>query len=340
MSATDNYLRALALSTTGAALYGIRDSYRQDPQDQFINMPRSARSQRYLRRSARVTPNRKRGRSSSRSRSSSSRGRPRARTAAPSARRTLYNNGATFVPSLRSSFRRTRYYRTLGLKPGRYPSKKHLKTFNNTGLLDKTQYVERLITAPYSTDEKMNARQGRLVNVRGVKLRMWVGLKNQGEASNKFDVPIMVRWAILNPKENSGLVGDIDPTNFFISPDPGTEEAIDFAGTGTCFDYHNRQINRRKYGVMQQGKFVLHQDPSSSSSRLSMGCQKMVNVYLPIHRQMKWANNVDDTPNTNIYFVYWYTQMGDRNTDKAFSDGPIEMTAEAITYFRDSPGFN
>lgn len=212
--------------------------------------------------------------------------------------------------------------------------------FSNSTLLDKTQYVERLVTAPYSTDEKMNSRQGRLANVRGVKLRMWFNLKNQSEVSNKFDYPIMVRWAILNPKENTGELGDVGPTNFFIGVDPDQEEATDFPGTGNCFQFQNRQINRRQYGVMQQGKFVLHQNPSSTSDRLGLGAQKSIYLWLPIKRQMKWASNVTETPNTNVYFVYWYTVKGDKDTARYFTDGPIDMTAEAITYFKDSPGFN
>lgn len=273
------------------------------------------------------------GRSRSRSGRSSSSSRSSQRALAP---RGLF----TLAPAARSRFSKTPYWRTLGLRPGRYPSKKHVRTFSNSALLDKTQYVERLVSAPYSTDEKMNSRQGRLANVRGVKLRIWFNLKNQSEASNKFDYPIMVRWAILNPKENTGELGDVGPTNFFISVDPETEEATDFPGVGTCFQYQNRQINRRQYGVMQQGKFLLHQDPASTNDRLSLGAQKSVYLWLPIKRQMKWANNVTETPNTNIYFVYWYTIKGDKDTAKKFTDGPIDMTAEAITYFKDSPGFN
>jgi len=256
-----------------------------------------------------------------------------------SARRRL-NYGPTRAPSTRSGFRRTSYYTTLGMQPGRYPSKKHLRQQTNSQLLDKAQYVERLVSVPYSDTEQMNARQGRLANVRGVKFRCWFSLKNQGEASNKFDVPIMVRWAILLPKENTGENGDVGPANFFIDADPAGEEATDFPGAGNCFQYHNRQINRRQYGVMQQGKFVLAQDPASNQSRLSLNAQKLVNIWLPLRRQMKWANNTTEFPNTNIYFVCWYTQMGDKDGPRKFTDGPLDLNWEALTYFKDALGFN
>lgn len=153
----------------------------------------------------------------------------------------------------------------------------------------------------------------------------------------------MVRWCILNPKENTGEQGDIEPANFFIGVNPALEEAVNFEGTGTSFNYMNRQINRRKYGIMQQGKFILHQDPASNNSRLGMGTKKNVNLWLPIKRQMKWPNNTVDTPNTNIHFVYWMCELGDNTAGKKFStdnDSPLEVNFEAVTYFKDSPGFN
>lgn len=248
--------------------------------------------------------------------------------------------GPTMAPSVRTSFRRTSYFTTLGMRPGRYPSKKHLKEGDKTDLVDKSQYVESLVEVPYSDSERMNSRQGRLANVRGVKFRVWFNIKNQAESSDKFNVPLMVRWAILLPKENTGSTGDVGPTNFFIDQDPETEEATDFPSQGDCFKYQNRQINRRLYGVMQQGKFILAQDPASTNSRLDVKALKNVNIWLPLKRQMKWANNTTPDPNTNIYFVCWYTLMGDRTSLPVFTDGPLEFHYEAVTYFKDSLGFN
>lgn len=151
----------------------------------------------------------------------------------------------------------------------------------------------------------------------------------------------MFRWAILNPKENSGEGADVDTQNFFISPNPSEEEAVNFpSGNGNCFDFMNRQINRRRYGVMQQGKFILANDPASNNSRVSIGSRKFVNLWLPIRRQMKWANNVGEYPNTNIQLIYWFCQMGDKDVGREFTDGPLDMHGEAVTYFKDSPAFN
>ena len=272
-------------------------------------------------------------------RSGRKRGSMKAKNLRGSKRPRRLSYGPTPVPSIRSGFRRTNYFTTLGLRPGRYPSKKHNQQSQNASLIDKVQYVDRLIRVPYSDTEQMNARQGRLANVRGVKFRAWFNLKNQSEISDKLDVPIMVRWAILLPKDNQGLNGDVGPDNFFISADPEGEEATDFSAAENCFGLQNRQINRRKYGVMQQGKFILSQNPASTNSRLGTHAFKALNLWLPVKRQMKWSSNTVEFPNTNIYFVLWYTKLGDKNTGAQFTDGPLEFHWEALTYFKDSLGF-
>jgi hypothetical protein len=245
------------------------------------------------------------------------------------------------APTVRTAWKRTRYYRVLGEKPGTRPSKKHLGTYSNTVLEDKRLANLRIITVPYQETEAMNRRQGRLANVTGVKLRMWFAIKNQTESTAKLDTPITVRWAVLNPKENSGDVTDVNTSNFFISADPGQDDATDFPSTGNSFRYMNRKINRRRFGVVQQGKFILSNDPASTNSRVDIGSRKLVNLWLPIRRQMKWGNNVDTHPNTNLHFVFWYTQMGDKDTAQKFSgDGALDVHGEHVTYFRDSPGFN
>lgn len=250
------------------------------------------------------------------------------------------SSGPTPGPAIRTRARRTRYDTLLGLRPGAYPSKKSLVSVSNSALLDKKLYNARLVQAPYSDSEKMNSRQGRLANVKGVKFRCWYNLKNQAESSDKLDEPLMCRWAIVVPKTNTGELVDVTTSNFFINANPAGEEATDFPLTGNCFKYQNRQINRRKYGVMQQGKFVLAQNPASTNSRLGMSAHKLINLWLPINKQMKWADNVGTHPNTNIHFLCWYTKMGDKDTAVKFTDGPIDFHWEANTYFKDSLGFN
>lgn len=266
----------------------------------------------------------------------------RKRTMAPRAgRRVRYKTSPTFAPSMKTSFRHTPYYFNLGLRPGHYPSKKHLETFSDSVLRDKRLRVEPLISVPYSDSERMNSRQGRLANVRGVKLRIWFQLKNQSEGAVKMNEPIMVRWAVLNPKTNDGTVDSIEENNFFISQDPQTEEAEDFPSTGNCFRYMNRKINRRKYGVLQQGKFIIQNDVDSNNTRVSMKSKKSVNLWLPVRRQMKWGNNIDDDPNSNLFFVCWYCDAGDKDDPQRHAaDGVMDIVGEKVTYFKDSPGFN
>lgn len=187
----------------------------------------------------------------------------------------------------------------------------------------------------------MNARTGRLADVIGVKFRAWISLKSTfTEASEIFTDPIQVRWAIINPKENTGETTDISTgTNFFQSDSPAQDDATDFPATGNTFVYMNRKINQRRYGVLQEGSFLLSNDPASNNTRVAPRSKKFLSFYIPIYRQMKWGiNTAGETgyyPNANIHFVYWFTKQGDKDDAQAFSiNQPFDFHYEHITYFR------
>lgn len=251
--------------------------------------------------------------------------------------------GASSAPSARTKFKRSRFYTGLGLKPGFSVSKKYYFSSSSSNVQDKSLYIDRMIRADYDANEGLgNRRTGRLCDVRGVKMRHWFSLKNLVAASQVHDAPIQVRWAILNPKTNTGASTDINTTNFFMNDGEidGNDDATDFPTTGRCFKYMNRKVNKRRYGILQEGTFLLSNDVSSDNSRLSPTARKLLSLYIPVSRQMKWGTNVasDVTPTTNLYFVWWYVQEGDKDTAKKFGTGdtPIDHTYESITYFKDS----
>jgi len=253
--------------------------------------------------------------------------------------------GTALVPSARSKYSKTQYHGQLGLRPGTNGSKRFKHEERNVELNDKTLHKYPCIEVLWSDDDTvMNRRAGRLAVVKGVKLRVWWTLKNLSEASVKFDDPIQVRWAILNPKDQPlGTQSDVKDTNFFISDSPSNDDATDFPPQGTCFRYMNRKINKRRYGVMQEGTFVIQNDVGSNNTRMDMRGKKFLSLWLPINRQMKWAINTTEPsgrfPNTNIYFCWWYCAMGD-NTEASKYVGvnnvPIECLHERITYFKDA----
>lgn len=253
----------------------------------------------------------------------------------------------TNTPSVRTRYVRSRF-NELGIPTSSHTSRRHKVTYSKTGESDKTLIAEPLVSVPFNDDDtRMNVRNGRLVNVSGVKFRCWFQIKNQAESSTKLNQPLQIRWAILNPRDNTGNATDVTTgTNFFIHANPSsTDDAADFpSGTGDSFRLMNRAINKRRYAIVQEGTFIIQNDPASNNTRVDMQSKKFISLWLPIKKQMKWSNNGvatgDEYPNTNLFFAWWYCEQGSRTTTTAFptsNDSPIEWDAEAITYFRNAP---
>lgn len=207
---------------------------------------------------------------------------------------------------------------------------------------DKKLHTTRLVRVPWSdNDTVMNARTGKYCDVIGVKFRAWISLKsNIVESSAIFQDPIQVRWAIINPKDNTGAAEDItNGAGFFMSSSPGDEQVANFPASGNCFLYMNRKINQRKFGVLQEGTFLACTDPGSNNTRLSPSAKKFISFYVPIKRQMKWAANTIDTasdyPTANLHFVWWFVKQGDKDAGQAYAaNQPFDFQYEHITYFQ------
>lgn len=254
------------------------------------------------------------------------------------ARRAMGTNG----PAFRSRFKFSRYKAELGQRLGYNPSKRTAYDGASATSVDKTLYTKKLVRVGWSdSDEVMNKRSGRLVDVVGVKFRAWFSLKeNLVESSGIWDNPIQVRWAIINPRENTGADADITAgTNFFNSVDPGADDSVDFPATGNAFKYMNRKINTRRYGVLQEGTFIISNDPAANNTRVNMGAKKFLSFYVPIRTQMKWpgTSTGGDYPNANLHFVYWYVALGDKDTAQKFAASqPFDFHYEKINYFRNA----
>lgn len=261
------------------------------------------------------------------------------------ARRAMGTNG----PAFRTRQRRSRFRADLGQRMGYMPSRRVATTSSTSTSKDKELHTNRLISIPYNdTDNYMNCRTGRLCDVHGVKFRAWFSLKQPlVETSVIWDNPIQVRWAVINPKNNTGQDVDITAgTNWFMSDSPAVDDAADFpVGTATvganCFRYMNRKINSRRYGVLQEGSFLLSNDPGATNTRVLPRAKKFISFYLPIKRQMKWSGigtgTEDMFPNANLHFVYWFVKMGDKDDPQSYdSDQPFDFHNERITYFKNA----
>lgn len=241
-----------------------------------------------------------------------------------------------------SATKKTAYYSNLGVKPGSHATKKHTrKTPVTNSAEDKKLHTIRLMKIPFSdADTDMSSREHRLVNVKGVSVTKWISFK--GPTSNG-DLPLNIRWAVLNPKQNNGITANIDEVDFFMSKNPTTETTTNFIpGSQDWYDLMTRAINKRKYGVIKEGFFTLNPaETSQNDVRKTARQQKLIKLYLPVNRQVKWASNGttdnEGFPDANMFFVWWYCARGDLGQAQKYvgtNDVPLETSAEITTYFR------
>lgn len=258
------------------------------------------------------------------------------------ARRAMGTNG----PAFRSRMKKSKYRVMLGNRIGHAPSRRTTFKGVKNDLQDKTLATSRLVAIEYSdTDTRMECRKGKLCDVIGVKFRAWISLKQNFPNNNViWKNPLQIRWAIINPKDNTGAGTDIENgTNFFVSDDPVADDATDFPATGNCFRYMNHKINTRKYGILQEETFILSNDPASTESRVTSSSKKFISFYVPINRQMKWDSieTADKFPNANVHFVWWYVSLGDKDDAKKFDvSQPLDFHNERMTYFRNAEILN
>jgi len=277
-----------------------------------------------------------------------------------------YRSMSTLAPQVKRG-RHGKYHRNLGRRPGAYHIRRYTTEGYKRDLVDKTFYSTRMISIPYSENEAViNARRGRLCNVRGLHLNCWFKFPfdTTSGTKRKFQAPIQVRWAVINPRENNGGFS-LSTSDFFISKNPVEEMTNDFPSEGKCFDYMNRKINRELNDVVSQGMFVLHPPietatarafntgtsgtdgaETDNNQRLGAGSFKKISVNIPIRKQMKWDSNqappAGDFPDQNLYFCWWYCQMGDDSVNKRYNTTltPVRADWEITNYFTNSKMFS
>lgn len=249
----------------------------------------------------------------------------------------------TMPPSSMTITRRSRYKHNLGVRPRYQCNKYSFKSTKTNDTQDKTQYSIRLVKIPYNSDDTLfNSRNGRLVNVRGVRFQ-WVCKWKDGQATNE---PIQIRWAVINPKENTGATSDINNNNWWVSLSPANEYAVNFSSSADWFDLMTRGINQKKWGVLKEGTFLLGPaETAAGDTRTTWRQQKIVQFYVRLNQQMKWGTNgvtdADAFPNANIHFVWWYCKRGTLDTTQSFTTAgnvPIETEAQVTNFFKTANG--
>lgn len=264
-----------------------------------------------------------------------------------------------FSPVVSTATSPSLYRSQLGRKLGKYSTRRITHKVGGTEVKDRVLSIHRLINVPWSADEAVvNRRRSNLVNVKGVRFRAqfahlagdYVGTPLDSTERGRI-VPIEFRWAVINPKQNDGAFKGENSfdSEWWISRDPTEQMSENFNLVGDYHTYQNNQINREKYGVVKEGRFMLTpmmaEQESTAGLANTKSMQAHVEFYLPINKQMKFQNNNLDTasafPETNLYFVFWYTAMNDMGVSQVFDGGvsksvPFKFKWEATTYFQNS----
>ncbi|QUS52595.1 capsid protein [Mute swan feces associated circular virus 4] len=230
--------------------------------------------------------------------------------------------------------------------------KTHVRRSLRTGpvfpISDKQLYIERLIAVPYNSNEKIiGTRNDLLLNMRGVRMKMWFSLKNlAGIADAKYQQPVTIRWAVVNPKNNDGT--GVPPgigTDIFHARSPDVRPYVDFFnGTQNSFYYLSSKINRNDLGVLKEGKFELQM--GTDQIRNTGRTQKLVDVWVPLRRQLEWETNDTSAaaafPKENLYFIWWMCKTRDPTALPSLS-GPnqlVDTWAEYSTYYTNASLYN
>lgn len=223
--------------------------------------------------------------------------------------------------------------------------RKNLRTFTVTSFGDKNLIGERLLYAPYNADEKViGARNGIMIHSRGVRLKKWFNLASLATIGDaKYQRPITIRWAVVNPRDNNGQT-TFPVDDFFMSRQPTVKPWAAFSQTGNSMYYLSSKINRDNFAVLKEGKFELQM--GTDQVRFTNRSQKLIDIWLPFNRTIEFADNETTIeaghPTENIYFLYWACASNDPNTLPSFSGANeiLSTWSEVTNYFTNTSLYN
>lgn len=234
----------------------------------------------------------------------------------------------------------SRYHNTLGTVYKRRCKRAVKEAQESTGnTFDKDLVVTNCVNIGYTDqDSTENKRNGFQCYVKGVRLKCCFRIRKD---QTVLTDPLTIRWAILVPETNTGSISDINAIDFFKNRESLGDEFYNFPASGNYLEYHGRQINTSKYGVMQSGTFTLSPSSTGSDAYRHWDQIKLMNIWVPLKRVFQWDNITtnpgDDEPTSNVHFVFWYTERGDLGVLPQFTvanTGPLAWNIEKTTFFK------
>jgi len=185
----------------------------------------------------------------------------------------------------------------------------------------RQQYVHSLSDIPEGTE--LDARQRRIVNLRGFKLCLEV--KSIGPA------PLYVNIAVLSPKGNAENV----TVNDFFRSSQATDRARDFADDLNSNEFHCLPINADRYTILKHKRYRLIPGGTESGSVSQQGLSYMnVDWYIPLKRQLRYDGTTGQPEAGAVSLVYWFDEFA-TSSGTASTTGIVQMSRRCVTYFKE-----
>lgn len=228
--------------------------------------------------------------------------------------------------------KRTREINKIGDPAGQSTSKKDGMISTSLLSADLNEIYNVEVTALERDIGATPAGQFRLnINSRDRGAAFISGIRIKQSWLNKAPNSIMVRWALISPKNNT--VTSLTAGFFRAYQD---SRDVDFSSVRTTLEKQTYPINRDKYRVFYEGKMYLGSSTVTGQTRVidrersNMGC---MDRWFPINRQVRFNDDSDQACEDKIFFVWWTTPYMESST--VVVPALIETQSAVITHFRD-----
>lgn len=230
------------------------------------------------------------------------------------------------------AMKRTREINKIGDPGGSSTSKKDAMISNALVSADLNEIYNLEVTALERDIGSVPAGQFRLnINARDRGAAFISGIRIKQCWLNKAPNSIMVRWALISPKNNT--VSSLT-AGFFRAYESSRD--ADFSSVRSTIEKQTFPINRDKYRVFYEGKMYLGSSTVTAQTRVidrdrsNMGC---MDRWFPINRQVRYNDDSNQDCEDKIFFVWWTTPYMESST--VVQPSLIETQSSVVTHFRD-----
>lgn len=193
-----------------------------------------------------------------------------------------------------------------------------------------------------SGEAHIRKRNRDMINLRGIDLRMLV-VNAKYTNDNLTPLPQQAqsfRVALVRPKRGQTLVafqGWNTVTDFKFFEGAGVNKQVNFDPLGPGLDLHYLSINRQRYDVLWEKKFLLA--PATTNDNLEQlqkygSNWKMFKKYIPVNRQIHYL--ADDKPDDPIWLIWWATVIDKSEAaDLSRDTESIYVEAQTILHYKE-----